>query len=587
MSPRPLWLLTPQDPHGAGVLAEALGCSPLIGQVLVNRGLAAEEGARAFLEDGLSDLPDPYLAGDMEKAVARVRQALARGERIAVHGDYDVDGITATALLTSFLQEVGGRAEAVIPLRMEDGYGLSSDRVRQLAAAGVTLVVTVDCGISAKNEISLARSLGVDVVVTDHHEPPLELPSDAAALVDPLLPGCAFPDKRLAGVGIAFYLAAGIRKGMREAGDLSSRPEPDLSSWLDLAAVGTIADIVPLRGVNRILAREGLAAINRGPRPGMEALLSVSGVAMGEVDAAAVAYRLAPRINAAGRLGDAAAGVRLLTTDDPAEAEALAESLDAENVRRQRIEEEIFASALEQATRSDLASRRRSLVLHQADWHPGVIGIVASRLAERFNRPAVLLTGGEGMLKGSARGVPGFHLFDALTSCRDLLAEFGGHRHAAGISVAHADLAAFADRFEREVERVIPEGGFPSRILLDAAVPLPLLTREEVEGLGQLAPFGAGNPEPLLFVGGVRMNSPRIVGNGHLLFTAAANGSALPAIAFRQGHELRHLPQVVDLAAVPEIDIWRGIRRLRLRVKAMRPAAPLQDAPRGEDLLQA
>jgi len=563
------WVLRSQDTERAGELAEALDTIPLVGQILLNRGLGNRDDALQFLNSHLGDLTDPFLINDMDRAVERIITALQNDEKILIYGDYDVDGVTATSLLLLFLRDLGFSAYYYIPNRVHEGYGINVESIRRFHREGISLIITVDCGISSVKEISLAKSLGLGVVVTDHHEPPAELP-DADALINSLLENRSFPYKFLSGVGMAFYLLAGIRKGLRENGFFKDRPEPALLDYLDLVAVGTIADIVPLTGLNRILVRAGLEQINIKPRLGIRTLLSVCGIPLGQVDSTAVAYRLAPKINAAGRLSDASAGVRLLTTESAPDAERLAGYLDIENVERQRIEARIFNEAVDKITSMGLDDGRRSIVLYSPDWHPGVVGIVASRLMEKYYRPTVLLCMEDGICKGSARGIPSFHLYQGLTSCKDLLMEYGGHKYAAGIRMAEDKIDLFQERFEQVVRDTVPDEGFIPVMTLDAAATLADMNLREVEKFQALSPFGAGNPEPVILFSDVRIVNPRIVGGSHLSFVVSQNGNSIEAIAFRQAHELDSLGESMDLAVVPEVQTWRGTEKVKLRVKGMR-----------------
>jgi single-stranded-DNA-specific exonuclease len=565
------WVVRSQNPDKAGALARALETTPLVGQILLNRGFTDTEEASQFLKCHLRDLTDPFLLNGMRDAVKRVISALDNREKILIYGDYDVDGVTATSLILLFLRDLGFSAFYYIPNRVQEGYGVNRESIRKFNDKGIGLIITVDCGISSVGEISYAGSLGMDVIVTDHHEPPPILP-EAKAMINPLLKDCPFPYKTLSGVGLAFYLIAGLRKGLREKGFFEDREEPSLLDYLDLVAVGTIADIVPLTGINRILVRAGLEQINTSPRLGIRTLLGVCGVTPGQVDSSAVAYRLAPKINAAGRLSDASAGVRLLTTIDTEDAELLAGYLDVENVERQRIEEKIYSEALDQIMSGEYLEERRSIVLFLADWHPGVVGIVASRLMERYYRPTVLLCLENGICKGSARGIPGFHLFQGLSRCRDLLLEFGGHKYAAGIKLEPGNIESFRNKFENVVREMVPKNGFPPVMTLDAVVELADLGLEAVEKFQDLSPFGAGNPEPVILLRDVEILKPRVVGGDHLSFKIRQNDQTVDAIAFRQAHELEYVEQIMELAVIPEIQIWQGVRSVKLRVKGMRPA---------------
>jgi single-stranded-DNA-specific exonuclease len=568
------WILEPQEEERARDFAEELDSTLLVAQILLNRGINNKEEAQKFLSSDLGNLTDPYLVNDMEKAVKRIIEALKGDEKILIYGDYDVDGVTATSLLLLFLRDLGFSAYYYIPNRVKEGYGINMKSIRRFHKKGISLVITVDCGISSVKEIAVANSLGMSVVVTDHHEPPVEVP-DAEALINPLLENCSFPYKALSGVGMAFYLAAGLRKGLREQGFFEDRPEPSLLDYIDLVAVGTIADIVPLTGLNRILVRAGLEQINLNPRLGIKTLLTVCGVPKGQVDSTSVAYRLAPKINAAGRLSDASAGVRLLITQNTEDAERLAGYLDVENVERQRIEERIFNEAVDQIVSGGLIEGRRSIVLFSEDWHPGVVGIVASRLMEKYYRPTILLSLEEGVCKGSARGIPSFHLYQGLTRCQDLLIEFGGHKYAAGVKMEPGKVDLFRERFEEVVQEMVPEEGFVPVMTLDAVTELFHMSMEEIEKFHALSPFGAGNPEPVILISDVEVIEPRVVGGNHLSFKVRQDGSVLGAIAFRQAHELDNLEERMDLAVVPEVQTWQGSRSVKLRVKAMRKHSDL------------
>ncbi|MGD8352983.1 MAG: single-stranded-DNA-specific exonuclease RecJ [Pseudomonadota bacterium] len=565
------WVVRPQDRRTAVQIAEALKTTPLVGQILLNRGYSDIEDASQFLNCQLADLIDPYMLHGMKDAVERIILSFENKEKILVYGDYDVDGVTATSLILLFLRDLGFTTHYYIPKRVEEGYGVNKESIRKFSEEGIGLVITVDCGISSVEEISYANSLGMNVIVTDHHEPPIRLP-EATALINPLLAGCTFPYKALSGVGLAFYLIAGLRKGLREIGFFEEGMEPSLVEYLDLVAIGTIADIVPLTGINRILVRAGLEQINVNPRLGIKTLLEVCGIQPGHVDSSSVAYRLAPKINAAGRLSDAMRGVLLLTTDSSQAAEREAGFLDVENDERQRIERKIYSEAVEIIQSSGMEHDRRSIVLNSADWHPGVVGIVASRLMERYYRPTVLLCLEDGVYKGSARGIPDFHLYQGLVRCKDLLIEFGGHKYAAGIKVAPENLDAFKERFESVVREIIPKESFTPVIHLDATAGLDELGMDEVIKFQDLSPFGAGNPEPVVLIRDVRIVNPKVVGGDHLSFLAKQNGLTVGAIAFRQAHELENIKERMELAVVPEVQTWQGVSQVKLRVKGMRAA---------------
>jgi single-stranded-DNA-specific exonuclease len=555
------------------MLRVALGITPLTARILFRRGIMTPRDGRDFLQGRLAGLPDPFLMAGMEGAVERLVEALENGERIAVHGDYDVDGITGTTLLVENLRAFGGIVDYHIPLRLKDGYGLSAEALKEASACGAGVVLSVDCGVSAVEEAELAADLGLDLIITDHHQPPDILPS-AHAIINPHLPGCRFPFKGLAGVGVAFFLLIALRQRLRTRGAFIDREEPDLRHSLDLVALGTIADIVPLQGVNRLMAKVGLGILAKGDRPGVQALKEVAAVK--EVTCGAVGFRLAPRLNAAGRLEDAAIGVQLLLERDYAAALEMARHLDGFNRQRQKIELETLRQAIERLEEGGEGGER-SIVLADERWHPGVIGIVASRLVERYHRPVVLvaLQGGQG--KGSARSIPGFHLYKALGSCREHLAGFGGHEFAAGLTIAADRVTDFAGAFDRVARALLSEDALLPRRTHDGELLLEELDLDTVRELAELAPFGAGNPEPAFVASGVRVQQLRPVGEDHLRFTARQGGYSIPCIAFGSAGRQQELQGEIDLLFIPSINSWRGDLSVQLRIRDFRPTqSPLK-----------
>jgi single-stranded-DNA-specific exonuclease len=563
------WVEEEGDEPAAARLARELSLHPLAARVLAARGLGDVADAERFLAARLSDLPDPFALEGMDRAVERIAGALAREERIACYGDYDVDGVASTALLAGFLRAAGGDVVTYTPHRLAEGYGLNLDATRRLAGQGVRLLVTLDCGITSVEEVRAAAELGVDAVVVDHHTVPVELPA-AVAILNPHQPGCRYPDKGLAAVGVTFALTMALRKALRQAGRFGTgRPEPNLRQALDLVALGTVADVVPLTGANRILVRWGLDELAREGRPGVKALKRVAGILPGQpVSAAQVGFRLGPRINAAGRLDDAGRGVRLLSTSDAGEARSLAEELDGENRARQEIERRMLEEAMA-AAEERVRAGARGLVLWREGWHAGVVGIVAARVAERFHRPAVLV-GLEGQAgKGSGRSVEGFHLHDALAACSSHLVRFGGHRHAAGVTVEARALEAFREAFESHAAaRLAPEDLVP-RCRIDGRLRPSDVTEAAALGLERLAPFGAGNPEPVFALAG-RPTRARTVGAGgaHLKL---AFGPGLDAIGFQMGERLSLCAGEVEAAVTLSFDEWDGTRRLQLKLRDLRP----------------
>jgi single-stranded-DNA-specific exonuclease len=553
---------------GALRLAAALGLHPLAARVLAARGLADPSRAEAFLASRLQDLPDPFSMKGMDAAVARIARAVEGGERIACYGDYDVDGVTSTALLAGFLRAAGADVVTYVPHRLVEGYGLNEAAVAHLAGQGVRLLVTLDCGITAAAEVRAAAALGVDTVVVDHHTVPVELPA-AAAILNPHQGGCGYPSKDLAAVGVTFTLALALRRALREAGRFgTARPEPNLKDALDLVALGTVADVVPLVGANRILVHWGLEVLGRSRRAGVRALKRVAGMVEGApVSAGQIGFRLAPRINAAGRLDDAGRGVRLLLAEDSAQAAALAEELDRENQARQEIERRILDEAVEDAA-ARVRAGARGLVLARDGWHAGVVGIVASRIVERFHRPAVLVALGDGAGKGSGRSVEGFHLYDALAACAPHLARFGGHRHAAGVTVERDRLGAFSAAFEAHAAERLSDEDLVPRCRIDGWVDEGEITDRAATELAKLGPFGAGHPEPVFALRGAAARA-RTVGAGGAHLKLALGG--LDAIGFGMGDRLPSCAGAVEAAFSIGFDEWNGARRLQLRLRDLRP----------------
>ncbi len=548
-------------------LALALGVGPLAARAISLRGVSTAEEGRAFLDCRLAELPDPFLLPDMEVAVSRLVRAIENAEPIAVHGDYDVDGITGTALLVEALRAFGARVDYHIPLRMKDGYGLSGDALQRAASNGARVALSVDCGVSAVAEARLAAELGLDLIITDHHQAPEELPQ-ALAIINPHLPASRFPFKELSGVGVAFFLLAALRRALREKGAFGDRPEPDLRRSLDLVALGTIADIVPLQGINRTLTKVGLQVLSHGQRPGVQALKTVAGV--DQVSCGSVGFRLAPRLNAAGRLEDAALGVALLLESNADRAREVAELLDGFNRDRQQIEVETLQQALQRLEAFD--GDARSIVLADERWHSGVIGIVASRLVERFHRPTVLIALDNGEGKGSARSISGFHLFRALQACSEQLLGFGGHAFAAGMTVAAEHVEGLCEAFEGEARKELTNEDLIPRMGHDGEVLLQDLSREVVDELARLNPFGAGNPEPVFVASAVRVQQVSVLKEQHLRFTARQDGYSLPCIAFGMAERLTELQGDVDLLFAPALNEWKGRVSVQLRIKDFRPS---------------
>ena len=556
------WKIAHPSPEGRAQLERA-GIPSLLACVLSARGVTEPEQAWKLLTPGEEPLLDPMLLKDMDRAVLRVGRALKTGELMAVYGDYDVDGITSTCLLTDCLTRLGGRVRSYIPDRLEEGYGLNEEAVLHLARQGVTLIITVDCGITAAREVEFARELGIDVVITDHHECKQAIP-EAAAVVDPHRPDCPYPFKGLAGVGVALKLA------MAAAGP--DRAGLVFREYADLAAVGTVADVMPMTGENRTIVQTGLAALAHPRRVGLAQLMEEAGLGDKPVTSVSIGYTLAPRINAAGRMGQADLAAELLLTRDPGSAAALAQELCALNRERQTIECEIFQECVQRLER-----RPQSGIILLADehWHQGVVGIVASRLTEKYSCPAFMVCLDQGIGKGSCRSWGGVNLFHLLTQFQDLLEGFGGHAMAAGFTVREENIPALERRLRQLVLEERAGEELPSLLEIDAAVLPQELTVEAVEALDALEPCGAGNPRPVLVLTGAHVISAAQVGRGrHLKLRLEGRGVPLDAIFFSvDGSELGLTPGCrVDVAFYPQINDFRGVRSVQLQVVDLRHA---------------
>lgn len=564
--------------------AQLPGLDPLLAQVLYARKIDTPSLAREFLSPR-EDAADPFTLADMPQAVDRLVRALREGEHIAVYGDYDADGVTATALLTLALRSLGGEVTPYIPDRFDEAYGLNNEALERLHDEGAALVVTVDCGVRSVEEVTFARSLGLDMVITDHHSVPRALPP-AVAVINPKREDSAYPFRELAGVGVAYRLAQALYEAAPGAG-LTIRGAADATEFLDLVAVGTVADIVPLLDENRVLAQSGLARIRSSARPGIEALALAAGIAREKTDSIDIAFRLGPRLNAAGRLltkddngGQAGAhlALDLLLTDDMERARELAQRLDQVNARRQAMLEQQVAWAREAL--GDAAGRPL-LFVHDRErqserFSEGLVGLIASRLSDAFHRPSLVLRAEDQFSRGSARSVEGVHITRALDESADLLTRWGGHALAAGVTLPTANLDALEERLTAYCEAHLDGVGDGPKQYVDAIVELGEITRNTVAALATLEPFGAGNPEPALASLGVIVKAVRPVGRDgkHLRLTVAKGHALLSAIAFRLGHLANSLAEgdMVDLVYRPTLNVWQDQETLQIVVQAIRPA---------------
>ena len=572
------WIEPPAVQDGdALALAGALSVPTAIARLHIARGCADVASARRFLSPELADLsPFDGLPG-VEEAAARVATAIARREGILIHGDYDVDGLSSAAILVRFLRRLGAPVSFYIPHRLEEGYGLSARGVRRAHEAGATLLVTTDCGSRSFAEVELARSLGMDTVITDHHELGPHLPP-AAAVVTPRREGTPRAHLDLCGAGVAFRLAQAV----------SRRLGLDDEHWrdaLDLVALGTIADIVPLRGDNRLLARHGIHALGATRKAGLRALMDAAGIREGEVTGWHIAFVLAPRLNAAGRLGDAGRALAALLTDDPVEGRAMADLLDGENRARQKIDGEILAEAVEKVEVELDLNKTGAIVLESPRWHRGVVGIVASRIQERYGRPVVLLAREDDLARGSGRSVPGFDLAAALDSMSELFESHGGHPMAVGVSVAMRNLGEFRERLDALARESLATWRTDRVVRLDLELGFRELTTELTRGLALLEPHGIGNERPQLVVRDVRLaGPPAVVKNAHLRLRLAQDGAVLPAIAFNMADRRRELERAgsrLDLIIECAEDRWRGGGAVEIRVRDFLPSGD----PRGRCLV--
>ena len=542
--------LSPADLERIKMLSDELTISPVLAEILVRRGVESFDQARSYFRPTLENLLDPFLMDGMDRAVERIVHAISSKQKILVYGDYDVDGTNSTALLWTFLNSIHADVGYFIPDRIKDGYGLSIPGVERAHQRGVQLLISVDCGITAIKPVERARELGIDTIISDHHEPGDAIP-DAYAVLDPLKPTCPYPYKNLCGCSVAFKLVQALSRSpvihpLLEEGDQS------LYRYLDYVTLATTADIVNLTGENRVLVKLGLELLNTNPRPGVHALIETSGLKLGSITSGQIVFVLAPRINAVGRLGDATRAVELLTSESFTVALERARVFEDENRNRRKIDEDTFLEAQEIVEKYLDIENEGAFILHQETWHPGVIGIVASRLVERYYRPTIMMTTVDGVAKGSARSVSGFDIYQALKRCEDKLVQFGGHKYAAGLSVELDRLDEFKEAFHAVAKELLTGDLLKPEIRIDAELPLKELTPKFVRVLGQFAPFGPGNMRPVFVARNVELyGSPRIVGRNHLKLKVKTNGQVFDAIGFNLGalmEKLMNGRRFIDIA---------------------------------------
>jgi len=525
MRPGARWILPTPDPATVAELASALKLRPVTARVLAGRGFTNPDTARTLLKPSLAALHSPYLLAGMEAAVCRLRRAIEQKEKILIYGDYDVDGTTSIVILKKAIELAGGAADFHVPHRLRDGYGMRTEVIERAAQTGVKLVISVDTGIRATEVALAARELGIDMIITDHHLPDKELPP-AVAVLNPCRPDCKYPEKILCGAGVTFKLVQAL---LGSLGWPPDKLERMLKSFLKLVAVATVADVVPLTGENRVIVKYGLEGLDRVHNPGLRALLEVSGLLKGHAPSAhQVAFQIAPRINAAGRMAHAVDVIRLFLTQDPAEAKTLAEQLHALNQERQQTEAEIVSRVLEQCAQHPVTDAECALVFSGVGWHRGVVGIVASRLVERFCRPVFVLSEEDGELSGSGRSIAAFHLVEALESMPELFSRFGGHKQAAGLTLSGRHLEEFRDRLNTYAAARLTPADFVPQLALDTTACFDELDDQAAGELLSLAPFGFGNPAPLLGICGVQVGSgAALLKERHLKVELRQNGRRL------------------------------------------------------------
>jgi single-stranded-DNA-specific exonuclease len=558
------WQIAPRV--ASSIIARFPNLHPLIVQVLYNRGITAPEQAEAFLApDAL--MGNPFQMRGVNEAVERVRRAIRAGEAIAVYGDFDADGVTATALLVQVLRSLGARAKPYIPHRIDEGYGLNLDALQQLKDDGVRVVITVDCGVRSLDEVAFGTRLGLDMIITDHHAPTETLP-DAFAVIDPKQPHCKYPTKDLSGVGVAFKLAQALLR-VHARVPLNNQAPVSEDALLDLVALGTVADLVPLTNENRALVQRGIARLRASERPGIQALIRHAALKPELLDAGHIGFTLAPRLNAAGRLEHALMAYDLLTTIYPDEAEALAQKLEETNRERQRLTSDLTTRARERVAAR--AETDTLLFVTDPEFLEGIVGLIASRLVDEFYRPAIAVHRGETASRGSARSISEFNIVAALDECRDVLVRHGGHAMAAGFTVRNENLPALEERLREIAARQLSPAELAPTLSVDAEASLSEMNWALQKSLEQLAPFGYGNREPIFVSRNVLVREARLVGTEHLKLMLSDGQIVWDAIAFRQGSWLGNLPQRIDVAYQLDARTWNGETRLQLNVKDIKP----------------
>ena len=556
---------------------EEVNLHPLVAELLVKKGIDNPEEIKTFLECDLRNSYDPFIFPDMQKAVDRILKAQEKREKILVYGDYDVDGITATAILLENFRKLGLSVDYFLPNRLSEGYGLNREALEEARAKNISLIITVDCGITSVEEVKIAQELGIDVIITDHHLEEKELPP-AFAVIDPHLAG-TYPFTGLAGSGVAYKLAQAVSQHLGKE---------KFPQGLDLVALGTISDIVPLLGENRLFVKAGLHELKTQPRAGVQALMDIAGVIAEELDTTKISFRLGPLLNALGRLGDARDAVTLLLTKDKHEAENLSRMMEDHNQERRNLQDSNFMEIKNMINENLELLDQKALVFWGKNWHRGVLGIVASKISSMYNRPVILLSLQDGRVIGSGRSVPGFHIVEALEKCREFLVTFGGHEMAAGLEVEEKNIEAFAKAFAKTAEETIKSESLKTVLKIDAEAPLSLWDIELFESLELLQPWGHENPEPIFMANRVNASeNPRIVGDNHLKLLLKESGKVFAAIAFGQGDALyeKNLSRV-DIAYAPYINRFQGRESLEMKIIDIRDSAMEKKVEQNDNSLE-
>ncbi len=549
-------------------LSKKISISEILAAVLINRGIISEDRAIRFLYPALKDMPSPFLINGMEKAVERIIIAIKRREKIMLYGDYDADGISATSLTYLYLKSIGAIVSTHIPHRLKEGYGLNIEAVKEFRVNGYTLIITLDCGISNNEAIGFAKANNIDTIIADHHEIPDSLPP-AYAILDPKNDDVD-DFKMLAGVGVAFNLIMALRNVMKHEGFFSDMWMPNLKDYMDLAALGTIADMVPFTGENRIIVSIGTKVFNNSTRLGIQALKDVSSLSGDTVSTSHVSFRIAPRINAAGRLDDPNLGVELLTTDNPELAKKLAKMLDKMNTERHSIEQKILRNTIELINLDPSNMDSRGIVLASEEWHPGVIGVVASKLVELYYKPTILISLNNDIGKGSARSIESIHMYETLKSLSNYLVSFGGHKFAAGLVIKHDMFDMFKANFIQLLDSTLTDEMLTPVIYIDQVLKFKDITKNIIKELELLMPFGPGNSEPIFVSNNIKISDPRVMRNNTIKFKAIQDDTSFDVIFYGSKEHIDNLPRHANIAYTLRNNVFDGYDSIILNLKDMR-----------------